>query len=119
MAKRMINCDRPSDWFSRFTQLLRSIDGKDRREELRLVFEERAGICEYDGCMDRGDAERTAWEEVERRQCGMRQYCCPNCDSAMEVGERCPECEHGEDFSCDCDFCDGLEQEDDKNDQTN
>lgn len=30
---------------------------------------------------------------------------CPNCGATMNVGESCPECEHVDDYDCQCDAC--------------
>lgn len=35
----------------------------------REAFEERAGICEFDGGLSREDAEAIAWHEDDRRRC--------------------------------------------------
>jgi hypothetical protein len=35
----------------------------------REAFEERAGICEFDGGLTREDAETIAWREDDRRRC--------------------------------------------------
>lgn len=34
------------------------------RDELRLRFEERAAICEFDGKLSRAEAERVAYEAL-------------------------------------------------------
>lgn len=46
--------------------LLRSIPEPEQRETLTYLFEERAGICQYDGGMSLGEAEREAYIELAR-----------------------------------------------------
>lgn len=53
-------------WAQHAASLLASIDDGNQRAGLRDRFEERAGICEYDGGMSRDEAERTAFEEIHR-----------------------------------------------------
>src|SRR6266516_22444 len=38
----------------------------DRRMELAHLFDERTGICQYDGGFSRGEAERMAYRELAR-----------------------------------------------------
>lgn len=45
--------------------LLNGIDDPERRAELQMEFDERAGICEFDGGMSRADAEAAALEQVK------------------------------------------------------
>ena len=45
---------------------MRSIPDPDRRAELVYLFDERAGICQHDGGMSRGEAERIAYRELAR-----------------------------------------------------
>lgn len=52
-------------WARRAVAMLAQVH-EDRRDDLRYRFEERAGICEYDGGMGRSDAERVAYEELVR-----------------------------------------------------
>lgn len=30
---------------------------------------------------------------------------CPNCESLMNPGESCPECDHVDSYDCTCDAC--------------
>lgn len=39
---------------------------------------------------------------------------CPNCDSLMNDGDPCPECDHNSDGDCCCDHC--IMQESDEDD---
>lgn len=56
-----------ADWLYRASILLRSIADKDERDAKREDFEHRAGVCEFDGGMDRREAERIAYEELRDR----------------------------------------------------
>jgi hypothetical protein len=38
----------------------------DRRNDLAQAFDERAGICQYDGNLSRAEAERTAYIELAK-----------------------------------------------------
>lgn len=38
----------------------------DQQAEMLYLFDERAGICEFDGGMSRGEAERQAYIELAR-----------------------------------------------------
>jgi hypothetical protein len=51
-------------WAKLAAALLAHVRDDDLRADLRDRFEERAGICEYDGDMSRDDAERIAFEEI-------------------------------------------------------
>jgi hypothetical protein len=51
-------------WPRRLAALLARIDDADRRQMLRDLFEERAGIFEYDSGLPRDEAERLAYEAV-------------------------------------------------------
>jgi hypothetical protein len=60
--QKLLGYCRPS-WGYALAKLLADLDA-DQRESLRFQFEERAGIAEYDGGMDRYAAERLAFDEV-------------------------------------------------------
>jgi hypothetical protein len=49
----------------RLASLLSTIDDPDTRADLRERFEERAGIMEFDGNLQRDEAERLALHEIE------------------------------------------------------
>jgi hypothetical protein len=51
-------------WARRCAALLSGIVDGELRADLREQFEERAGICEFDGALGREQAERMAFEEV-------------------------------------------------------
>lgn len=44
--------------------MIASVRDDDVRDELRLRFEERAAICEYDGKLPRAEAERLAYDAL-------------------------------------------------------
>ena len=44
--------------------LVLTITNPDKSAEMAYLFEERAGICEFDGNMSRGEAERIAYWEL-------------------------------------------------------
>jgi len=48
-------------WARRAAGLLATVDDTNRRAALRELFEHRAGVCEFDGCLPRDDAERIAF----------------------------------------------------------
>ena len=55
----------PADfWYRAAVALLEREPDAERRAELRLRFEERAAICEYDGGLSRSEAERLAFREL-------------------------------------------------------
>lgn len=54
-----------SKWMVLLSKKLCLIDNRDRREAIREQFEERAAICEYEGGMNRTDAEHAAFAEVD------------------------------------------------------
>jgi hypothetical protein len=55
----------PKDfWYRAALKLIDSVSDPDHRVDLRLVFEERAAICEYDGNLSRPEAERIAFHEL-------------------------------------------------------
>lgn len=35
----------------------------------------------------------------------METVTCPNCESKMNAGDSCPECNHRDDDSCECQHC--------------
>ncbi len=53
-----------SRWARQAAALLTSVRDEATRDELRLRFEERAGICEFDGKLPRADAERIAYDAL-------------------------------------------------------
>ena len=55
------------DYLSAAAALLVTIADPDQRAELAYLFDERAGICQYDGGMSRGEAERIAYRDLARR----------------------------------------------------
>lgn len=55
----------PAPWARRAAALLSTITDDDRRADLRFVFEERAGICEFSGNLSRDEAERIAFEQLD------------------------------------------------------
>ncbi|MGH7176201.1 MAG: hypothetical protein ACREJC_02365, partial [Tepidisphaeraceae bacterium] len=55
-----------ADWYAAAAALLDGIPDPDTRAELRFRFEERAAICQYDGGLIRKEAERIAFEEIQR-----------------------------------------------------
>ena len=54
----------PSRWARQAAALLGSVRDDGLRDELRLRFEERAAICEFDGKLTRADAERVAYDAL-------------------------------------------------------
>ena len=50
--------------------LVSSAPDAERRAELTYLFDERAGICQYDGGMNRGEAERVAYRDLARSVSG-------------------------------------------------
>jgi hypothetical protein len=53
-------------WAKRAAALLAHVPDADLRADLRDRFEERAGICEYDGSLSHDEAERLAVDELQR-----------------------------------------------------
>jgi hypothetical protein len=54
----------PSRWARQAAQLLGNVRDDALRDELRLRFEERAGICEFDGKLSRVEAEKVAYDSL-------------------------------------------------------
>jgi hypothetical protein len=52
------------DYAAAALALLASVPDPARREGLAHMFDERAGICQFAGGMDRGEAERQAYIEL-------------------------------------------------------
>ena len=52
-------------WARRAAGLLSTVADADRRADLRELFEHRAAVCEFDGGLDRADAERIAFHELQ------------------------------------------------------
>jgi len=52
----------PGVWAQAAAGILATVEDDDLRADLRYLFEERAGICEYEGNMKRDDAERIGYE---------------------------------------------------------
>jgi hypothetical protein len=52
-------------WARRAAGLLSSIADPDRRADLRLQFEERSAIAEYDGGLSRNEADKLAFHELQ------------------------------------------------------
>lgn len=46
------------------TELLTRLPNLVQQADFRERFDERAGICEFDGCMTRDEAERIAYQEL-------------------------------------------------------
>jgi hypothetical protein len=53
-------------WARRAAALLSGVADDERRQDLRYVFEERAGILEHDAGLDRGTAEERAFRYIQR-----------------------------------------------------
>jgi hypothetical protein len=53
-----------SRWSRQAAALIAGVRDEQLRDDLRLRFEERAGICEYDGKLPRAEAERVAYEAL-------------------------------------------------------
>jgi hypothetical protein len=53
-----------SRWARQASALIAGVRDDDVRDELRLRFEERAAICEYDGKLPRAEAERIAYDAL-------------------------------------------------------
>jgi len=53
-----------SRWARQASALIASVRDDAVRDELRLRFEERAAICEYDGKLPRAEAERIAYDAL-------------------------------------------------------
>jgi len=54
------------DYLGAALSLVLSVEDPNRREDLAIWFDERAGIHQYDGDMSRGEAERQAYFELAR-----------------------------------------------------
>ena len=54
------------DYLSASFDLVMSLTDPGLREDLAYRFDERSGICQYDGNASRGDAERQAYVELAR-----------------------------------------------------
>ena len=54
------------DWPAAASVLIAQVRDCEIHDDLLYLFEERAGICEFDGNMPRGDAERMAYEQLAR-----------------------------------------------------
>ena len=52
----------PGIWAQAAAAILATVADDDQRADLRYLFEERAGICEYEGNLSRVDAERIGYE---------------------------------------------------------
>lgn len=57
----------PNLWYRAALKLIEQVVDPDRRADLRMTFEERAAICEYDGNLSRPEAERIAFKEVRKQ----------------------------------------------------
>jgi hypothetical protein len=53
-----------SRWARQASALIAGVRDDDVRDELRLRFEERAAICEFDGKLTRVEAERVAYDSL-------------------------------------------------------
>jgi hypothetical protein len=51
-----------SRWGRQAAALIASVQGDELRDDLRLRFDERAGLCEVDGRLTRAEAERIAYD---------------------------------------------------------
>ena len=60
----MANATALSRWARQASALIASVRDDGVRDELRLRFEERAAICEYDGKLTRVEAERVAYDAL-------------------------------------------------------
>lgn len=59
--------DVPNDlWYRAALKLIERVSDPERRADLRMIFEERAAICEYDGRQPRPEAERMAFNEIRK-----------------------------------------------------
>ena len=54
------------NWCAAASALLAQVQDAEARADLLYLFDERAGICQYDGNMSRGEAERQAYRELAR-----------------------------------------------------
>lgn len=60
--------DVPNDlWYRAALKLIEQVSDPEQRADLRMIFEERAAICEYDGKLSRPEAERVAFKEVRKQ----------------------------------------------------
>ncbi len=53
-----------SRWSRQAAALLASVRDDGVRDDLRMRFEERAAICEYDGKLPRAEAEKIAYDSL-------------------------------------------------------
>lgn len=60
----MANATALSRWARQAAALIAGVRDDAVRDELRLRFEERAAICEYDGKLPRVEAERVAYDAL-------------------------------------------------------
>ncbi len=60
----MANPTALSRWARQASALIAGVRDDAVRDELRLRFEERAAICEYDGKLPRAEAERIAYDAL-------------------------------------------------------
>jgi hypothetical protein len=56
-----------SYWDRKVSDLLSRVVDSESRADLRMFFDERAGICEFDGGLARFAAERAAFELLIER----------------------------------------------------
>lgn len=56
----------PDLWYRAALKLIEGVADREQRADLRMTFEERAAICEYDGGLSRPDAERIAFNEIRK-----------------------------------------------------
>lgn len=56
----------PDFWYRAAVKLIDQVSDPDQRADLRMTFEERAAICEYDGNLQRPDAERIAFNQIRK-----------------------------------------------------
>ena len=54
----------PSRWARQAAALIGNIRDDAARDDLRLRFEERAAICEFDGKLPRAEAEKIAYDAL-------------------------------------------------------
>lgn len=61
-----------ADWARKAASLLSTIEDNEQRAGLRFDFEERAGICEFEGGLARDEAERIAYEGLAASVAALR-----------------------------------------------
>ena len=65
LARSMVMPSMPAGtWARRAATLLARVTDAEERVDLRETFEERAGVCEYDGHLSRDEAERIAFGQL-------------------------------------------------------